>query len=152
MEEDLKVKDIMTKEVVTVSPDTPICEAARLFVEKNFTGAPVVDNGRLVGIVTEADFLSKDGALHLPTFLTLFCKLKIGKKDEVRFKQEFYKFLNTKVQDIMTKKVITVTPETKVEELARIFTTKRVNPIPVVSGGELAGIVSRADIVKIFQM
>lgn len=152
MEEDLKVKDIMTKEVVTVSPDTPISEAAHLFVERNFTGAPVMDKGRLAGIVTEADFLAESGAIHLPTFLFFFCKLKVFKKDEARFKEEFHKFLNTRVEDIMTKEVITVTPDTKVEELAKLFSSKRVNPVPVMQGSELVGIVSRADIVKIFQM
>ena len=152
MEEDLKVKDIMTKDVVVLALDTPISEAAHLLIERNFTGAPVLNKGRLVGIVTEADFLAEDGAIHLPTFLFFFCKLKIFKRDETRFKEEFHKFLNTRVEDIMTKEVITVTPDMKVEELARLFSSKRVNPVPVMKGIDLVGIVSRSDIVKVFQM
>ncbi|MBI3335269.1 MAG: CBS domain-containing protein [Candidatus Portnoybacteria bacterium] len=152
MDDQLKVKDIMTKEVVTFSPDMPISEAANVLVTRNFTGAPVMEDARLVGIVTEADFLTRGEAIHLPTFLHLFSQVKVFRKDEARFKQEFYKFLNTKVKDIMTKEVITVEPETNVEELARMFTAKRINPIPVVSQGKLAGIVSRSDIVKIFQI
>lgn len=152
MDDRLKVKDIMTKQVVTFSPDMAISEAANVLVTRNFTGAPVMEDGRLVGIVTEADFLMRGEAIHLPTFLHLFSQVKVFRKDEARFKQEFYKFLNTKVKDIMTKEVITVEPEMNVEELARLFTAKRINPVPVVKDGKLVGIVSRSDIVKIFQL
>ena len=153
MEKNLQVNDIMTKEVVTFSPDMPISDAANVLVTRNFTGAPVVDEyGKLAGIVTEADFLIRGEAIHLPTFLHLFSQVKVFHKDEARFKQEFYKFLNTKVKDIMTKEVITVEPEVSVEELARFITLKRINPVPVVSQGKLVGIVSRSDIVKIFQL
>ena len=152
MDQLLKVKGIMTKEVVSFSPDMSISDAANVLVTRNFTGAPVIQDGNLVGIVTEADFLTRDEAIHLPTFLQLFFQVKVFRKDEARFKQDFYKFLNTKVKDIMTKEVITVEPEVSVEELARMFSEKRINPIPVLSEGKLVGIVSRSDIVKIFQM
>lgn len=152
MEENLKVKDIMTKEVVTLDPQAPISDAANLLITKRFTGAPVVKDGALVGIVTEADFFTRDQAVHLPTFLELFTQVKIFKKDEARFKEEFQKFLSTTVKDIMTANVITVTPDTTIEELAVLYTSKHINPIPVVSEGKLVGIVSRSDIVKIFQL
>lgn len=152
MEEQLKVKDIMTKDVVTIQADMPMTDAANLLVTRGFTGAPVVDQGNVVGIVTEADFLTRDGAVHLPTFLQMVTQFKVYKKDEERFKEEFQKFLHTKVRDIMTANVITVGPETTVEETAKLFASKHVNPIPVVHEGKLVGIISRSDIVRIFQL
>lgn len=152
MEDDLKVKDIMTKDVVTIDEDMPISEAANLLITRSFTGAPVMHEGKMVGIITEADFLTRDRAVHLPTFLQVFSQIKIFKKDEARFKEEFQRFLNTKVKDIMTTHVITVDPETSISEVAQIFIAKRVNPIPVVKDGNLVGIIARSDIVRIFQM
>lgn len=152
MEEDLKVKDIMTKDVVTFDVQTSMSEAANLLISRGFTGAPVLKDGAIVGIVTEADFFTRDQSLHLPTFLQLFSQIKIFKKDEQRFKQEFQRFLDTKVSDIMTTNLVSVDPDTTVEELAKIFVAKRVNPIPVIREGKLVGIVSRSDIVKIFQL
>jgi len=152
MEDDLKVKDIMTKDVITIDADMPISEAANLLITRSFTGTPVMQAGKMVGIVTEADFLTRDRAVHLPTFLQVFSQIKIFKKDEARFKEEFQRFLDTKVKDIMTTHVITVDPDTSITEVAQIFIAKRVNPIPVVKEGNLVGIIARSDIVRIFQM
>lgn len=152
MEEGLKVKDIMTKDVVTLDVNTPISEAANLLITRNFTGAPVLQDGSMVGIVTEADFFARGEAVHLPTFLQLFSQVQVFKRDEKRFKEEFQKFLSTKVKDIMTKDVVTVDADMAVEELASLFIAKRLNPLPVVKNGKMVGIVSRSDIVKIFKL
>lgn len=142
----------MTKEVVTIDAQASISDAANLLITKGFTGAPVMDNGVMVGIVTEADFFARGDIVHLPTFLQLFSQMKVFGKDEQRFKAEFQRFLNTKVKDIMTRDVVNIDPEASIEKLAELFTAKRINPIPVLKEGTLVGIVSRSDIVKIFKL
>lgn len=141
----------MTKEVVTIDAQASISDAAELLTSKGFTGAPVMENGAMVGIVTEADFFARGDVVHLPTFLQLLSQMETFRKDEQQFKSEFQRFLNTKVKDIMTRDIVSIDPGAAIETLAELFTAKRINPIPVMKEEILVGIVSRSDIVKIFK-
>ncbi len=136
------VKDVMTKEVVSVRRDTRLEEIVRLLSERRISGLPVVNEGNhVVGIVTEADILSMAGMKRGHTF-----------KDVLRH------FIGEplpghkagdRAEEIMTSHVITVTPDTSVSEAARILDERKIKRLPVVDDdGKLVGIISRADIVR----
>lgn len=149
----MQVKDIMTKQVITANEKMPVFELAELLFDKNLTGMPVVDEEKhVVGIVTEYDLLSREEHIHIPSFMKLWGQLKVAGDKKHKIKREINKILSLKVGDIMTRPVVSVSEETKVAEAARIFADEHINPLPVVDeNGVLVGIVSRADIVKLFK-
>ena len=120
----LKAKDIMTKEVITVKPETTIEELARLLMKRQISGAPVVDDkGKIVGIVTENDLISKNSRLHIPTILRLFdAYIPLGTS---KMESDIRKMAASTVEDICTKEIITVDEEASVEYIATIMTEKR---------------------------
>src|SRR3989344_1695301 len=148
----IKVSDIMTKNVIFVSPFDSIKEAARLMYLNALAGVPVVDEAsRVMGIVTETDLVKLEEPVHVPKMLAIlgsFIYLDNPMNgDEIEKQLEV---LNaTKVNQVMTTDVVSVKPDDSVETLAEIFLHKKVNPVPVVADGKLVGVVSRADIVKI---
>ena len=111
-------KDIMTRNVYTISPEASVQEVAQLLSCKRISGVPVLDNvGQIIGIVTEADI--------------------IGKVDRE----------GLCVADIMSPKIIFVDEETRVGEIAMLLTERKIKRVPVMRDGKLVGIVCRADIV-----
>lgn len=144
--------DIMTKEVVTATPKTPILEASRKMLEGNFSGLPVIDAARkVIGIVTDYDFLTKGTAIHLPTFLKLFGHYPAGREEDL-IKGELADIMALTVKDVMNDDPIVIREDASIFELVQIFSQHhRVNPIPVVDGaGELVGIISRYDVIKYY--
>lgn len=108
-------KDIMTRDVITVSPTTTIKNLAKILIQNQISGAPVADKrGKILGVVSKADIVAKRGK---------------------------------QVKAIMSKRVVGITKETPVEEIAALMTTHKVKRLPVMHGEELVGIVSRTDIV-----
>jgi CBS domain-containing protein len=147
-----KIKDIMTKNVIACSPDTPIKEAARLMYLNGLTGIPVLnEKDEVVGIITEYDLIRIEDHLHLPvTFAFLGSIVALDNPlngDEVE--KQLKKLMATKVEELMTKDVVTISPEAAIEDAAELFLHKKVNPVPVVENGKLVGIISRADVVKV---
>lgn len=144
----MKVSKILTKDVITISPDTTIKEVAQLLIKHDLVGLPVVENEKVVGIVTEGDLIMKKAHIHLPAYIQLldsFLYLESGKEVE----KDLQKILAVKVKDIMTKDFITVDLDSTVEELASIMHENHVNPIPVLDDKKLVGIVSRSDLVAL---
>jgi CBS domain-containing protein len=143
----LKAKDIMTKEVITVKPETTIEELARLLMTQHISGAPVVDDrGKIVGIVTENDLISKNSRLHIPTILRLFdAYIPLGTS---KMESDIRKMAASTVGDICTKEIITVDEEASVEYIATIMTEKRIHVLPVVREGKLVGIIGKKDLIK----
>ena len=143
----LKAKDIMTKEVITVKPETTIEELARLLMKRQISGAPVVDDkGKIVGIVTENDLISKNSRLHIPTILRLFdAYIPLGTS---KMESDIRKMAASTVEDICTKEIITVDEEASVEYIATIMTEKRIHILPVVREGKLVGIIGKKDMIK----
>jgi CBS domain-containing protein len=144
----VKAKDIMTKDVITVSPDTGLEELSRVLVENKISGAPVVDEkGELVGIVTENDLISRNKRLHIPTFIRLFDAFIILERQS-KIEEEIKKMAATKVGDICSKNVITVAEDTPLEDIATIMAEEKVHLIPVVKGKKVVGIIGKIDIIK----
>jgi len=142
----LKAKDIMTKDVITVKPETTVEELARLLIEHRFSGVPVVDDAkRLVGIVTEHDLISQNKRLHIPTIIRLFdAYILLGSG---KMESEIKKMAAVIVGDICTNKVVSITEETTIEEIATIISEKKVHLLPVLKDGIVVGIVGKVDVV-----
>jgi CBS-domain-containing membrane protein len=145
----VKVREIMTRDVVTVGPDTPVHRIARLLCDRALSGLPVLDgSGRLVGIVTELDLIVRNTRLEPPAFFQILDG-RIPLESPAHFEKRLRHILGTRAADVMTEKVVTVDADQQVEELAALMVSRGVNPVPVVErNGALAGIVSRADIVR----
>lgn len=144
----LKVRDIMTAEVVTVKKETSIRELAGIFTSHRIGSVPVVDDaGNLIGIVTESDLIEQDKSLHIPTVISLFDWV-IYLESEKKFEKELQKMTGQTVGDIFTDEVETVSPETSVAEVADLMSTKKIHTLPVVEGTKLVGIISRIDLIR----
>lgn len=149
----ISVKDVMTKQVVTVTPDTSLLKASELMTKYNFNGLPVVDKDKkVVGILTEYDMLTKGTAMHLPTFLKLFGQYPDHQKDEYAIGTNLGEILAFTVKDVMNPEPLMTHAEASLLEIVELFEKHhRVNPIPVVEkSGVLAGIVSRYDIIRCY--
>ncbi|MBI3980158.1 MAG: CBS domain-containing protein [Chloroflexi bacterium] len=145
----MNVSEIMTGKVITVRPETSVHEVARLLVDNAITGVPVVDeHEELVGIITELDLLVQHATIHFPRYIKLLeSVLVFGQR---HFEEELRRTLATVAGDLMTRDVVTATPETDVAELASLMFDRRVNPVPVVVGRRVVGIVSRSDLIRLW--
>ncbi len=112
----MKVHEIMTTDVITVRDVQEIEDAARVLAHHRISGVPVVDEeGRVVGLVTELDVISRRG---------------------------------TTVADVMSRGIISVTPDTEVDTVSELIANRRIRRVPVMQGDRLVGIVSRSDLVR----
>lgn len=147
------VADLMTRDVITVNPDTALLAAASILARHNLTGLPVVDEaGRVVGILTEYDLITKGSAIHLPTFLKLMREFDVYRRDQTLIREELKGILALTVRDAMNPEPLVLAPETSIAEACRTFGEHhRVNPIPIVDGSrKLVGILSRFDIIRLY--
>ena len=144
----LKVKDIMTRDLITVSPEMEIAHAAKLLLEKHINGVPVVDGtGKMVGILCQSDLITQQKRFPIPSVFTLldgFIPLTSMKHIE----KEAQKISATTVAHAMTPNPFTVSPEMSIEEVATIMLDKNFNTLPVVDKEKLVGIVGKEDILK----
>lgn len=143
----LTVRDVMTKEVIAVHRETPLAEVARLLCDHRISGLPVTDAaGGVVGVVSEADFLVKEEGAeavhHRP--LARF----LGESNATRARVA--KLAAVTAGEAMTSPAITVHPDSSISGAAGLMSRRAVNRLPVLEGGELVGIVTRADLVHAY--
>jgi len=140
----MKIEEIMTRDVITVGPQTPIHEAARLMVDHGVSGLPVVDEqGNLVGVLSEGDLIVRQRARpRVPWWRAFF-------QEGERLAREYQKAAGTTAEEVMTKAVISVSPDLPIEAAALILDQRRIRRVPVVADGRVVGIVSRGDLVKV---
>jgi len=139
------VGDVMTRRVVTVIPDSPIVEAARLMVGHNISGLPVIDAaGRVVGIISEHDLLrTRDigEGERAPRWLQLLFEGAELPRDPGGLD-------NRKVKDVMTPNPVCVRPNWSLGEACRLIEELGVKRLPVVEDNRLVGVIARADLVR----
>jgi CBS-domain-containing membrane protein len=138
------VAEIMTREVTWAGPDTPLAEVAAAMGQRGVSGVPVVDEDhRVAGVISEKDFLRAMGVKEAQNFMTLVASCLRSKGCVA---------LPIKKQtagDLMSAPAVTVTPETRVRDLAELFAARHINRAPVTDAdGRLVGIVTRGDLVK----
>jgi CBS domain-containing protein len=144
----LTAKEIMVTNVLTVGPEAPVKDIAKLFSEKRIGGAPVVDDKKnVIGIVTDGDLIMQDVKIHFPHYISLLDGFIILGSTR-KFEQQLRKAVGAKVEDVMTKDVVTIGPDILIEDVATLMVERNISRLPVVEGGKLIGLVSRGDIVK----
>jgi CBS domain-containing protein len=144
----LTAQDIMTTEVVTVTPDMPVQELAQLLVERQIGGVPVLDGERLIGVVTENDLIDQAKRLHIPTVLTILDAF-IPLESPKRLDHDLRKMTGTTVGDICSRELLTVTRDATMEEIATIMAEQRVHTLPVLHEGRLAGVIGKRDLLRV---
>lgn len=147
----MKIQDIMVEGVVSMKKDASITEVAETLSRKHFHALPVVDDfGTLLGIVTQYDLFVDDGDVleYLPVYIQ---KLRhVGERSDVpeAIRKNIEKFSNMKVQDIMTSKCLTLSPDSLVQEAVVIFQKTNFGSIPIVDEQtRLVGIVTLRDVL-----
>jgi CBS domain-containing membrane protein len=141
---DVTAAEIMTTDVVAVTPDTPVSEVAAAMGRRGVSGVPVVDaEHKVVGVISEQDFLSRLGLKEPRNFMSLVanCLMTTGC---VTLPRE-----SALARDLMNSPAMTVAPDTPVRDIAALLTQKGINRVAVTDpAGRLLGLVSRGDIVK----
>jgi CBS domain-containing protein len=144
----LYARDIMTKEVLTVSPETSIADLSKILENRQIGGVPVVDqDGRLVGVITQSDLLERARDLEMPpavNILDFHFYLQIPS----HLLRKVEKMLGTSVGDCMTPDPVTVAPDTPVARIAALMAKQQVHTIPVVKAGKIVGIIGKMDLVR----
>jgi CBS domain-containing protein len=144
----LKVKDIMTKEVITVSPEAEIVYATKLLLENRINGVPVTnETGKLVGILCQSDLIAQQKKLPVPSFFSFWDGL-IALTSMKQFEKEVQKIAAITVAQAMTPNPVAVRPDTDIEAVAALMVDNNFHTIPVVDEGELVGIVGKEDILR----
>lgn len=142
----LCARDVMTARVITVRPETSVKDIAALMLTHHVSGLPVVTiEGELVGIVTEADLLYKETGQEHPAGRFFKGFPPFGRTVDTSRKAEGWTAV-----DLMSSPVITVEEDTPLREVAGLMVRRKINRVPVMRGGRLAGIVSRADVLRAF--
>lgn len=144
----MQVQDIMSKDIISVKPTTEVKDVASMLTEKKIHGVPVVDeSNKVIGIVTETNFFARVGGdLYLSTFVKTITKNKLPDVDDLNRKNNIT--AKTTVENIMTRKCVTVNPEMGIEDLFEVFRKNGFYTIPVVDKeGILVGVVTLADII-----
>jgi len=145
----LKVKDIMTRDVKTVSPETEITLAAKLLLSERINGVPVInETGELVGILCQSDLIAQQKSIPIPSLFTLldgYIPLTLLN----RLDKEVEKIAATTVKNAMTPDPITVDSDTDIEKVAFLMVEKSYHTLPVVDSGILVGIVGKEDVLRI---
>lgn len=141
-------KDIMTTEVVTVLPETPIAEAAKLLIDRHLNGLPVVDKGgRLTGIICQDDLIFQQKKIPIPSFFTVLDGL-IPLSSEKSIEKEVRKIAAVTVENAMTPDPVTVGPEASIEDIASLMIKHDIHTLPVLEQGTLVGIIGKEDILR----
>ncbi|MDF2763175.1 MAG: hypothetical protein K0S81_153 [Rhodospirillales bacterium] len=139
----MRARDVMTTEVVSVGPDATVPEIAALLIERRISAVPVIENGRLMGIVSEGDLMRRpetDTEPGASPWLSLFTGPGV-------VPDRFAKAHGMTAREVMTRDVVTVAPDTPLDEVARLLESRRIKRVPVVEDGRLVGILSRANLL-----
>lgn len=140
----MRARDIMTTNVVTVTPETSVPAIAELLLSRNISGVPVTDeNGAVVGIVTEGDLIQQgeSGATHTSWWLRLF-------GDSADTAGHYIKTHGKNAADVMTRTVMTMEEDALIGDIARAMAERHIKRIPIVADGQLVGIVSRSNLLR----
>lgn len=145
---DLKVRDIMSVDPITVTPEMTVTQAAHMMVDNRIGALPVLEGDRLVGIVTEGDLIMQDVRLEFPTYLHLLDGFIMYPPATARFESELKKAVAADVRAVMTADPLTVQADAPVEDAATLLVDRDVSRLPVLEGDRLVGVVSKSDIVR----
>jgi len=128
------VGERMSRPVIAISPESPINDVLAMFRKEHIRRAPVIKSGKLVGIVTENDLIHAS-----PSTLTTLSVWEMH-----------YLISKIKIKNVMSKKVITISKDTPIEEAARIMADRSLGGLPVIDGKKVVGMITETDLFKVF--
>lgn len=140
-----QAKDVMTTNVVTVHPETPVMEIAKTLLARRISAVPVLDDqGQIIGIVSEGDLMRRPetGTEGRSSWWLAF--LTLGDDDARRFVRTHGRY----ARDVMTQDVVTIDEESTLEKVADLLESRHIKRLPVMRNGRLVGIISRADLLR----
>lgn len=145
----IRARDIMTKEVITVSPETDISQATSILLENHINGVPVVNRqGNLVGMLCQSDLITQQKRFSLPSIFTFLDGI-FSFTSQKALEKEIQKIAATTVADAMTSDPAFVGLDATVEDVASLMVEKHFHTIPVVDNDKLVGILGKEDVLKI---
>ncbi len=148
------VKEFMSKKVVKFSPDDSVFDVARAFAKRHISGAPVVDKGNVIGVISETDITkfmelespTEDALMHEPHLISLMILGVV--KNHIKFRKHLEKISKIKVKDLMNKKIVSISSVASISDAALMMDKNDVNRLPVIDDGRLVGVIARADLIK----
>lgn len=144
----ITAKDIMTTDLITITPDMDIAGAAKILLDNRFNGLPVVDDsGRLVGILCQSDLIAQQKKLPIPTLFT-FLEGVIQLTSRKKIEKQVRKIAALTVSEAMTPEPVTVRPDTGLETVAALMVDSNFHTLPVVEDSELVGIIGKEDVLR----
>jgi CBS domain-containing protein len=144
----MQVSDVMTTPAMTVPPDMSVGKLAQIMIENDLRAVPVVDNGRMIGIVSEMDLLVRNAHLHFPSYLGMMeSVLPIG--GDRNLKEELRRVLAVTVREVMSTEMHTARPGDDLGEIAHTMLQRHLQAIPVVQDGRVEGILFPSDVVRL---
>ncbi|MBW3626010.1 MAG: CBS domain-containing protein [Actinobacteria bacterium] len=149
MPRSMLVRQVMTTDVLTFSPDEKVQDATRRLIERGVDGGPVVDDeGRLVGMLSSGDLLVQETKLHYPTVISLFGAYLELPSSHRRFEEDLRRAVGATVGDVMHDEPVSCAEDDTLERAATLMHDYEVSRLPVVSDGKVVGIVARGDILR----
>ena len=149
MPRSMLVRQVMTTDVLTFSPEDGVQDATRRLIERGVDGGPVVDGeGRLVGMLSSGDLLVQETKLHYPTVISLFGAYLELPSSHRRFEEDLRRAVGATVGDVMHDEPVSCAEDDTLERAATLMHDYEVSRLPVVSDGKVVGIVARGDILK----
>jgi CBS domain-containing protein len=151
-----QARDVMQTEVVTVRPDMPLSELEEVLLRQHIHGAPVVEGGRVVGIVSRSDVVRQlkleeqrltDSAYYLEPF---DAELRTPEDQNRTFEAVAARIAKLCVHDVMIEDLLSVAPDATLQEVAKVMLERRVRRLLVMEAGALLGLVSSADLLRLF--
>ncbi len=143
------VADIMSRDPVTVRPETPLKVAIQILAERKFSGLPVVDdNNRVIGVISETDLMWQETGVTPPAYVKLL-DMVIYLENPTQYDRDLHKALGQTVGDVMTYNAVTITADKTSREAAKLMHDRKIHRLPVLNdAGDLIGILTRGDIVQ----
>lgn len=142
------VTDFMSRDVITVNPETAIKEVIQILADRHLGGLPVVDKaGKLVGVISETDLLWQESGVTPPPYITLLDSI-IYLKNPATYERDLHKALGQTAAEVMTNKPITIAPDKPLSEAARIMHDRRIHRLFVVEGDTVLGVITVGDIIR----
>ncbi len=140
----MNAEDVMTRNVISIDPDSTVLQAARLMLQHRISGLPVIDKkGALVGVLSEGDFLRRRET-HTERRRSRWLEFLMGPG---RMAAEYTHSHGNRVSEAMTTEVQTVNDVTPIEDIVELMERRRIKRVPVLCGGEVVGIVTRSNLM-----
>ena len=136
----------MSTTLLTVERGTPVRDVIRMLIDNRISGVPVVEDGTVVGIISEGDLILRERSYRQRGGMAFLAQQLF--EDHEKLALEYRKAHGLVAEDVMSGPVVTILPGTPVEEIAHLMAERQIKRVPVVDGGKLVGIVSRGDVLR----